>query len=68
MSGRIAKELVPHLLRSVDGTSLKERWLALGLVEEGGDGGLRLLTNGSWFAGNMIRELTGMYPSDSSQR
>jgi hypothetical protein len=38
------------------------------LVEESDRGGLSLTTNGSWFAGNMIKELTGVYPEHTHQR
>lgn len=68
MSGRVPKELVPHLLKTVGGVSLRDRWVALRLVQETKDGGLVLLANGSWFAGNMIKDLTGLYPSKTLQR
>ena len=58
MAGHIPKELVPCLLREGDGPTLRQRWIDAGLVCETDDGGLSLLTNGSWFAGNMVQELT----------
>lgn len=67
MSGRVPKELVGRL-GTTGGVSLADRWVALGLVRRADDGGLVLLTNGSWFAGNMIKELTGLYPEHTLQR
>jgi coproporphyrinogen III oxidase-like Fe-S oxidoreductase len=68
MSGRIPKELLPYLLEAEEGVSLRDRWIALRLVQETEDGDLVLLTNGSWFAGNMIKDITGLYPSNTQQR
>ena len=68
MSGRVPPTLVPRLRRQTDGTPLASRWVDLGLVAETPDGGLRLLTNGSWFAGNMIQEYAGLYPEHTAQR
>ena len=67
ISGRVPEGLIPLLRRQTDGTPLASRWVDLGLVAETDDGGLRLLTNGSWFAGNMIKEYTGLYPEYTAQ-
>jgi len=61
MSGRIPRGLSHYLQVTVDGVSLRDRWLDLGLVQDAGDGGVALLTNGSWFAGNMMRQLTALH-------
>jgi hypothetical protein len=42
--------------------SLFERWEAARLVERREPDGLALTANGGWFAGNMIRDLTGIDP------
>ena len=68
LSGRIPPELVDHLRRRTDDVAVVERWTELGLVAGRDDGGLHLLTNGSWFAGNMLQELTGLYPEHTLQR
>ncbi|MGA2471705.1 MAG: radical SAM protein [Solirubrobacteraceae bacterium] len=67
-SGRIPKNLMPYLLERANGAPLRDSWVALRLVAETDDGGLSLLANGSWFAGNMIKDLTGLYPSTTKQR
>jgi len=67
MSGHVPLGLVPLLRRRTDGVPLADRWAGLGLVARTDDGGLQLLTNGSWFAGNMIKEYTGLYPEYTAQ-
>lgn len=54
LSGHIPAHLLPDLQRR----SLMERWQRLALVEPASAGGLALTTNGAWFAGNMIRDLS----------
>lgn len=67
LSSRIPKWLAPSLQRRSDKVPLVQRWLDLGLVTWASDGGLRLLTNGSWFAGNMIGEYANLYPEHTAQ-
>lgn len=61
MSSHIPRRLVPSFGRQPDRAPLTDRWLNLGLVAGADGGGLRLTTNGSWFAGNMINEYTGFF-------
>lgn len=68
MSGHIPARLAGRLYGRAGRAVLSDRWLDLGLVAEADEGGLQLLTNGSWFAGNMINEYTGLYPEYTAQR
>jgi oxygen-independent coproporphyrinogen-3 oxidase len=68
MSGDIGPDLLPVLEAGGRDGRLRENWLQMRLVEESDRGGLSLTTNGSWFAGNMIKELTGVYPEHTQQR
>jgi len=68
LSSRIPERLMPRLRRRTDRTPLAQRWIDLGLVAGTDDGGLQLLTNGSWFAGNMIEEYASLYPEHTAQR
>jgi anaerobilin synthase len=68
LSGRIPAQLAPRLRRRADKTPLAQRWIDLGLVAQDDDGGLQLLTNGSWFAGNMIQDYASLYPEHIAQR
>ena len=57
LSGTIPADYTSLLgLPSQDGTPPLERWLANALVERDAQGGLRLTTNGSWFAGNLVAD------------
>lgn len=58
LSGHIPPDLV-MVLNELDynGRSLTERWILHSLVRGEQEGELRLTTNGTWFAGNMIDEV-----------
>lgn len=57
LSGTISPDFTSLLgLPGEDGISPMQRWLANALVEPDADGGLRLTTNGSWFAGNLVAD------------
>jgi len=68
LSSRIPEWLMPRLRRQTDKASLAQRWIDLGLAAGVDDGGLQLLTNDSWFAGNMIEEYASLYPEHTAQR
>ena len=68
LSSHIPEWLMPRLRRRTDSVPLAQRWVDLGLVAGADDGGLQLLTNGSWFAGNMIEEYACLYPEHTTQR
>jgi coproporphyrinogen III oxidase-like Fe-S oxidoreductase len=58
-SGQITAPMIDNFraLKTAQGTLLVDLWIKHALVEEGPQGSLRLTTNGSWFAGNMISEI-----------
>jgi coproporphyrinogen III oxidase-like Fe-S oxidoreductase len=58
LSSHISPEFAATLEQTaVNGRSLLEQWQQLALIEANTQGGFLLTTNGSWFAGNMVREL-----------
>ena len=68
LSNHIPNSLLTALQKSINGQMpLLERWQNLALIEPAPDGGFWLTTNGAWFAGNMIKELTGQYPEHTYQ-
>ncbi|MBE0698030.1 MAG: radical SAM protein [Anaerolineaceae bacterium] len=58
-SGHIAAPMADEFkaLTTTQGVPLVDLWHKHALVEEKSHGSLRLTTNGSWFAGNMINEI-----------
>jgi coproporphyrinogen III oxidase-like Fe-S oxidoreductase len=68
-SGAIACELLPYFQQPAanGGASLLDRWQELALIEPNSAWGMTLTTSGSWFTGNMIKELTGRYPKRTYQ-
>ena len=65
MAGTIPGQLVPRLagLAGTDGLPLVHEWLDRRLVRPGPGGSLQLTGSGSWFNGNMVRELTRAWSS-----
>jgi coproporphyrinogen III oxidase-like Fe-S oxidoreductase len=61
LSGRLSGALEAALY-TPEGMLLLPQWLKHGLIERNSDGGLQLTNSGSWFAGNLIAELTGQGP------
>lgn len=57
MSGRMSRRVVDGIGCHPTAGEIIQRWLDAGLVRQTRGGGLELLTNGSWFTGNMLREL-----------
>jgi len=68
LSGHIPATVLANLDTATSGRSPADQWISMGLVRQCDDGGLTMLTNGSWLAGNMIKELTGLYPIRTRQR
>lgn len=58
MSGCLPVGLFADVLGQGPSERLFRQWLASCLVQDVGDGRLRLTTNGSWFAGTMIAQLS----------
>ncbi len=61
LSGHISSEL-EAALHTPEGQPLLPQWQRHGLIERDPRGGLQLTNSGSWFAGNLIAELTGQGP------
>lgn len=60
LSGTIAPDLVKAIdERFPEEEPLSEEWLERRLVARGSGGELRLTASGAWFAGNMVRALSG---------
>jgi len=61
LSGDIDTATVRAIDDNPAGVALSRRWGEAGLVRSEPDGGLALTTRGSWFAGNLIGELTAAH-------
>jgi len=58
LSGHLASQHLPRLQQHPpNGTSLLEKWQTAALVSPTTQGNYELTSSGSWFAGNMIREM-----------
>lgn len=61
LSGHVSSSLAATLDDNPAGLRLSQRWVRHGLVRAEPDGGLTLLGNGSWFAGNMVGEMAAAH-------
>lgn len=61
LSGQLSKYGETYFC-TPEGAPLMPQWQQHGLVERTLQGNLRLTNSGSWFAGNLIAELTGQVP------
>jgi coproporphyrinogen III oxidase-like Fe-S oxidoreductase len=64
LAAHIPPDQVTFLASQHGGASLIERWLRCRLMEPDREGGLRLTSSGSWFAGNLVQEVSQLGRAD----